>query len=130
MLAVVMGFLCRNLHILVFASVSLVVAVFVAADPGRTKALMTPVVEDAQEIRQMAVASYRIIGSIDVRSAAREAKTLYVSTLRMPSMLFERLAENLEKVNASIELANGKPIVRKSQATVSPLDFLKTLERL
>ncbi|MEP1930940.1 MAG: hypothetical protein ABJJ37_06660 [Roseibium sp.] len=125
-----MGFLCRNLHILVFASVSLVVAVFVAADPGRTKALMTPVVEDAQEIRQMAAASYRVIGSIDVRSAAREATTLYVSTLRMPSMLFERLAENLEKVNASIELANGKPTVRKSQATVSPLDFLKSLERL
>lgn len=125
-----MGFLCRNLHILVFASVSLVAAVFVAADPGRTKTLMTPVVEDVQEIKQMAVASYRLVSNIDVRTAAREATTLYVSTVRMPSMLFERLAENLEKVNASIEQANGKTTVRKSHVTVSPMDFLKTLERL
>ncbi|MEP5625070.1 MAG: hypothetical protein ABJP82_21060 [Hyphomicrobiales bacterium] len=118
------------MHILVFASLSLALTFYVASDPVRTKSLITPVVEDAIELHEMAVASYRVVSKIDLVTSAREATRLYVSALQMPSMLFDRLAENLEQVNRSMGIANGPAAVSSNGPKSSPRDVLMSLKRL
>ncbi|TYC66855.1 hypothetical protein FMN63_12075 [Stappia sp. BW2] len=62
-----------------------------------------PLVEDAVELQVMAKNAYREIREVDLREAADEAVSYYVATLRMPSLLFERLADQLDDVNDRLE---------------------------
>ncbi|QDG78070.1 hypothetical protein [Labrenzia sp. PHM005] len=83
------------------------VAVWVGSNPERTVALMEPVVEDAVELQDMASAVYRSVESINWRASAEEAKTLYITALRMPSMMLERLEVRLGEVNDRLQAAGA-----------------------
>ncbi|MEE2866838.1 MAG: hypothetical protein VYE69_16485, partial [Pseudomonadota bacterium] len=45
----------------------------------------------------------REIGQLDLEKAADEAISYYVATLRMPSLLFERLSDELGEVSDTME---------------------------
>ncbi len=102
-----MGYFLRNFHIIVFAFVSMAAAVWVGNNPERAVALMEPVVEDAVELQVMASAIYRSVETIDWRASAEEAKTLYITALRMPSMMLERLEVRLGEVNDRLQAAGA-----------------------
>jgi hypothetical protein len=98
-----MRFLFRNLHIFVFASLSASAAVWIASDPQKAEELAQPLIDDAVELQDMAKEAYREVRELDLRDAADEAVSHYVAALRMPSLLFERLADQLDDVNDTLE---------------------------
>ncbi|PVB63370.1 hypothetical protein DCO57_00695 [Labrenzia sp. 011] len=87
------------MHIFVFVSFSVFSALFVANEPERTVQLVRPLVEDAVELRELAVAAYGDVRNVNWREAADEAVSIYVRTLRTPALLFEGLAERLDEVD-------------------------------
>lgn len=97
-----MRFVFRNFHIFVFACFSVFAAVWVATDPERAEGIARPLVEDAREVEMLATGAYRELRDFQWRAAYDEFVTLYVAAMRMPSLVFERLAERLDKVNEEI----------------------------
>ncbi|MES0808324.1 hypothetical protein ABLO27_02500 [Roseibium sp. SCPC15] len=93
-----MRFLVRNLHVFVFAFFSLLAAIVVSGDPQQAVKVVRPLVEDAVELKNLAHGAYTEVRQVSWRKAADEAVSLYVATMRMPTMLFERLAERLQEV--------------------------------
>ena len=94
-----MGYFLRNFHILVFALISVVAALWVGVDPERTVRMMEPVIEDAVELGQMAEAVYVSVETINWEASAREAMAFYIAALRMPSMVYARIDRKLAEVN-------------------------------
>jgi hypothetical protein len=97
-----MRYLFRNLHVFVFTFVSVFSALMVANGPDRAVNLMQPLVEDVIEVRDLAVGAYQEVSQASWQTAADEAVSLYVATLRMPTMLFERLADRIEEVERDL----------------------------
>ncbi|MEM9633816.1 MAG: hypothetical protein AAGA50_20975 [Pseudomonadota bacterium] len=93
-----MRFLFRNLHVFVFAFFSLLAAVVVSGDPQKTVRVVRPLVEDTVELKNLVHGVYREVRQVSWQRATDEAVSLYVATMRMPTMLFERLAERLQEV--------------------------------
>ncbi|POF28824.1 hypothetical protein CLV41_11174 [Roseibium marinum] len=93
-----MRYLFRNLHIFVFVSFSVFSALFVANEPERTVHLVRPLVEDAVELKELAVGAYKEVRQVNLLDAADEVVSLYAKTLRMPTLLFEGLAKRLDEV--------------------------------
>lgn len=98
-----MGYFVRNFHVFVFALVSILSAVWVANNPHRTVRLIRPLVEDAVELQGLAQGAYDEVREVSWKRVAGEAVTLYVSTLRMPTMLFERLADRIGDVERQMK---------------------------
>ncbi|WP_269582639.1 hypothetical protein [Roseibium sp. Sym1] len=65
--------------------------------------LVRQLVEDAVELKQLAEGVYREVGQVNWQTASEEAVTIFVAALRMPTMLFERLAEKIENVETDIK---------------------------
>lgn len=91
-----MGYFLRNFHILVFAFVFITGAVWVGLNPDRTVIMIKPVVEDAEELAQMAETVYVAVASINFEASVNEAIVVYTAALRMPSMVLERMEHNLK----------------------------------
>ncbi len=91
-----MGYFLRNFHILVFAFVFITGAVWVGLNPDRTMIMIKPVVEDAEELAQMAETVYVAVASINFEASVNEAIVVYTAALRMPSMVLERVEHNLK----------------------------------
>lgn len=117
-----MRFVFRNFHIIVFACFSLFAAVWVATGPERAERMVRPLVEDAQEIEALATGAYRELRNFRWRAAYDEFVTLYVAAMRMPSLVFEKLAERLDKVNEDIS--------RRTQYAPDPSPSVEAKERL
>jgi hypothetical protein len=98
-----MRFIGRNLHIFVFAALSLVSATWVAADPGRVSVMVRPLVEDAVELGDLGKKAYGDIRRADWQRLRNEAIDVYVACLRMPSMLFERLADTMKELETEVK---------------------------
>ncbi len=98
-----MRFLLRNLHVFVFVSLSASIAFWVASHSDQAVEVAQPLVEDAVELHVMAENALREIGQLDLEKAADEAISYYVATLRMPSLLFERLSDELGEVSDTME---------------------------
>ncbi|WP_420336744.1 hypothetical protein [Roseibium sp.] len=64
--------------------------------------MVRSMVEDAREVEALATAAYRELRGFQWGAAYDEFVTLYVAAMRMPSLVFERLAERLDKVNEDI----------------------------
>lgn len=64
--------------------------------------MVRSMVEDAREVEGLATAAYRELHGFQWGAAYDEFVTLYVAAMRMPSLVFERLAERLDKVNEDI----------------------------
>jgi hypothetical protein len=124
-----MRFFNRNFHVYVFSLVSLLSAVWVANNPEQTVHLVRPVVEDAIELKQLAEGVYREVGQLNWQTASEEAVTIFVAAMRMPTMLFERLAERIENVETDIKQrqrvdASGAAVDRRTKdAGLSVKDF-------
>jgi hypothetical protein len=95
----------RNLHILVFASICFACAVAVSLNPDRTVGLLRPVVEDAVELKELAEDAWRKARRTGWRTAADDAVSLFTASLRMPTRLFEELAEKLDRVDRDMKRA-------------------------
>ncbi len=93
-----MRYFVRNWSVLVFSLISILAGLAVATGPDRATGLMRAVVADAVELRDLLQESGREISRVDVGTAIDEAKSIYVAMVRMPSMLFERLADQLDRV--------------------------------
>ena len=102
-----MRFVIRNFHIFVFACFSLFSAVWVAVDTDRAEKFVRPLVEDAREVEALATGAYRELRAFQWRAAYDEFVTLYITAMRMPSLVFEQLAERLDKVNDDISRRAG-----------------------
>ncbi|MHA7773280.1 hypothetical protein [Roseibium sp. M-1] len=98
-----MRFFVRNLHILVFAFLSVSSAFWVAGSPERAVVIMRPLVEDAVELQSLGRNLYRDVRQVSWQQLKNDAMEVYVVGLRMPSMLFERLAEKLREAEAEME---------------------------
>lgn len=98
-----MRFLFRNLHVFVFASLSAFAAFWVASNADQAEDLARPLVEDAIELQVMAKNAYREVRQLDLQKAADDAIRHYVAALRMPSLLFDRLADEIGEVNDKME---------------------------
>ncbi|WP_422375878.1 hypothetical protein [Roseibium sp.] len=98
-----MRYFFRNFHVYVFAVLSVLAGSWVASNPDRTVELMRPLVEDAVELQQLADGAYREVSQLNWQEASDEAVSLFVATMRMPTMLFERLAEKLDEVNRDLD---------------------------
>jgi len=98
-----MRFFLRNLHVYVFAFFSVLASVWVANHPDETVQLMRPLVEDAVEVSELVEGAYREVSRLDWQETSEEAVSLFVATMRMPTMLFERLAERLEEVEQDMQ---------------------------
>ena len=96
---VVMRFPIRNFYVFVFAFVSIISSVLVASHPDRAVQIARPLVEDAAELKKLAISAYVEIRDFNWRAARDEFVSLYVAVVRMPSLLFERLAERLDEFN-------------------------------
>ncbi len=96
-----MKYFARNWNVFAFAFFFLLAALVVAVSPDRAVGLMQTVVEDAEEVGDLARGAYRDISSVNLREAAEEARSFYVAALRMPSLLFERIADQLREVARS-----------------------------
>ncbi|MGX1497573.1 hypothetical protein ACSSV1_002609 [Labrenzia sp. MBR-25] len=113
-----MRFLFRNVHIFVFASLSASAALWIASNPQKAEELARPLIEDAVELQVMAKDAYREVRELDLRDAADEAVSYYVAALRMPSLLFERLADQLDDVDHTLERrAQAEPVPRTGLPT-------------
>jgi hypothetical protein len=99
---VVVGYFLRNFHILVFAFVFISGAVWVALNPDQTVTMIKPVVEDAEELAQMAETVYVAVASINFEASVNEAIVVYTAALRMPSMVLERVDHNLKHASERI----------------------------
>ncbi|MEE4012464.1 hypothetical protein V1T76_10400 [Roseibium sp. FZY0029] len=109
-----MRFLFRNVHIFVFASLSASAAVWIASNPQKAAELAQPLIDDAVELQSMTIKAYREVRDLDLRDAADEAVSYYVAALRMPSLLFERLADQLDDVDDTLERrTQAEPVPRK-----------------
>lgn len=97
-----MRYFARNLHVYVFALVSVLSAIWVANNPAETLRQLRPVVEDAAELSALAQGAYHEVSELNLKDASDEAVSLFVATLRMPTLLFERLAEKLEAVEKDL----------------------------
>jgi len=102
-----MHYLFRNLHIFVFAVMSVITAYWVADHPDRTVRMIHPLIEDAVELQELAVSVYDEVAQISWQQSVDEAVSLYVATLRMPTRLFERLADRVGEVER--KLSQSKP---------------------
>lgn len=120
-----MRFFFRNFHVYVFALVSVLAAVWVANNPQRTVQIVRPLVEDAVELKQLAEGVYRDFSDVDWETASDEAVTIIVAAMRMPTMLFERLADTLDEVDRDMKrrqrvdatTAGPEPHVKKAGLT-------------
>lgn len=63
---------------------------------------MQPLVEDAVELKDLTVAVYREVKQVDWDTATDEAVSLALAAMRMPTMLFERLADRLDEVERNM----------------------------
>ncbi len=105
-----MRFILRNFHLFVFACFSIMMAYWVANNPERTVKLTRPMVEDAVELQTMTTAAYQELRAISWRRVFDEFVSPYVTAMRMPSLVFERLAERLDKFNEDLsKRAAGTP---------------------
>ncbi|WP_422024273.1 hypothetical protein [Roseibium sp.] len=59
-------------------------------------------VEDAEELAQMAETVYVAVASINFEASVNEAIVVYTAALRMPSMVLERVDYNLKDAAESI----------------------------
>lgn len=91
------------MHVFVFASLSASAAFWVASHSDQAVEVAQPLVEDAVELHVMAENALREIGQLDLEKVADEAISYYVATLRMPSLLFERLSDELGEVSDTME---------------------------
>ena len=98
-----MPFFFRNFHVYVFALLSVLAGSWVASNPDRTVQMVRPLVEDAVELKQLAEGAYRDVSQLNWQQASDEAVSMFVATMRMPTMLFDRLAEKLEKVEQDVK---------------------------
>ena len=95
---VVVGYFLRNFHILVFTFIFIAGAVWVGLNPDQTVTMIKPMVEDAEELAQMAETVYLAVASINFEASVNEAIVVYTAALRMPSMVLERVDHNLKDV--------------------------------
>ncbi|WP_035901110.1 hypothetical protein [Labrenzia sp. DG1229] len=102
-----MRFLFQNLYVFVFAFLSISIAVWVANGPERAARLVRPLVEDAVELKTLATGAYREIRDFNWKVAYDEFETLFVTTIRLPSLVFEKLAERLDKFNEDLSKRAG-----------------------
>ena len=134
MLGVAMGFLVRNLHVVVFALISVLSALWVSSNPQGVITLVRPWVEDAVELKVLANEAYDDVREVSWDEASEEAVSIYVETLRMPTRLFERLSEKLEKVEremssrSSAEAEMGQDDIRAFRS--ARFEFVETGESL
>ncbi|MGS4884333.1 hypothetical protein [Roseibium sp. MB-4] len=70
-------------------------------------------VEDAEELAQMAETVYVAVASINFEASVNEAIVVYTAALRMPSMVLERVDHNLKDV--------AERIAGLSSPSVAPL---------
>jgi|GEM_PF-3140038 len=98
-----MRFFRRNLHIFVFAFLSAFSASWVASNPDKAVGLLRPLVEDAVELGDLGERVYRDVRQVDWQRLRNEAMDVYVAGLRMPTMLFERLAEKMKEVETEVK---------------------------
>lgn len=77
--------------------------IWVAHNPQETLRHVRPVVEDARELGDLAEGVYREVRLLSKQAASEEAVSLFVATLRMPTLLFERLAERIEAVERDLD---------------------------
>ncbi|WP_134852953.1 hypothetical protein [Roseibium alexandrii] len=64
--------------------------------------MIKPVVEDAEELAQMAETVYVAVASINFEASVNEAIVVYTAALRMPSMVLERVDHNLKHASERI----------------------------
>ncbi|WP_395174861.1 hypothetical protein [Roseibium alexandrii] len=64
--------------------------------------MIKPVVEDAEELAQMAETVYVAVASINFEASVNEAIVVYTAALRMPSMVLERVDHNLKDASERI----------------------------
>eukprot|EP00903_Cladosiphon_okamuranus_P001423 g1421.t1 len=67
-----------------------------------TVEMMRPLVEDAVELKQLAEGAYSEVSQLDWQEASDEAVTLFVVTMRLPTLLFDRLGEKLDEVGRDL----------------------------
>ncbi|TYC63373.1 hypothetical protein FMN50_03270 [Rhodobacterales bacterium] len=72
---------------------------------------MRLLVEDAVEIADLTVGAYTEIRRMGWQIVGDEAISFYVTTLRMPSMVFERLADRLDEVDRALSRDEMPPSV-------------------
>ncbi|GAB4513577.1 MAG: hypothetical protein Tsb0019_11020 [Roseibium sp.] len=66
---------------------------------------MRPVVEDAVELKELAQGAYSEVRQIGWKTAADEAVSLFAASLRMPTRLFEELADRIDRVDRDMKRA-------------------------
>lgn len=128
MLGVVVRYFFRYFYVYVFALLSILGSGWVASNPDKTVRLVRPLVEDAVELKQLADGAYRDVTQLNWQEASDEAVSLFVATMRMPTMLLERLSEKLDKVDrdlkrrSSADAGTGLDIVsaKKTALTIVP----------
>ena len=98
-----MRFLFRNFHVFVFAIVSVSLGLVVAHKPEETVRFVQPMVEEAVELQVLANTIYRDAARTDWQAVSDEALSLFVSTLRMPTSLFEQLSEQIEDAEQKMQ---------------------------
>lgn len=119
-----MRYLFRNFHIFVFAFFSVFAALLVANGPQQAVNLVRPLVEDAVEVRDMTAAAYGEVRQLSLDIVSAEAVSLYVATLRMPSMLFERLAERLGEAERKMSMpAQDSTVVKSGDLETREVSF-------
>jgi len=98
-----MRILFQNLYIFVFALVSILLVLWAANNPHKTLRYVRPLVEDAVELKELAQGVYRQVSRLSLEAASDEAISLFVATIRMPTMLLERVSEKLDAVDQELE---------------------------
>lgn len=119
-----MRFLFKNLYVFVFAFLSMSMAGWVANGPERATRLVRPLVEDAVELKTLATGAYQEIRDFNWKVAYDEFEALFVTTMRLPSLVFEKLAERLDKFNEDLSrraddttpaTSGSRPVINASQ---------------
>ncbi|MCK7614233.1 hypothetical protein [Roseibium sediminicola] len=110
-----MRYFVRNLHVYVFALVSVLAAVWVANNPVETLRQLRPLVEDAAELNALAQGAYQEVSELSLKDTTDEAVSLFVATMRMPTLLFERLAEKLDAVEKDLNRRKSAKAVSEAQ---------------
>lgn len=98
-----MRFVKMNFHILVFVFLTVSSSIWVASRPQRTVELLQPLVEDAQELEELAHGAYSDIKGAGRALVSADALSLYMGVIRMPTMLFEQLATRLSGVDRALQ---------------------------
>lgn len=117
-----MRLLTQNLYVFVFSLVSLGSAVWVASGPDRAAEIVRYMVEDAAELQQATSRSYQEIRNFPIASAMDDAAAVAVVVVRLPTLLFEQLADRLGEVNKKISKRAGsvRPVVPEKAGPSSP----------